>query len=237
MKKIGVTFSHHHWPQDADNRRRIQAYLDAVAFAGATAEPLWLPDGESQSREYSQRLAGEYNGLLISGGADLPPQMYGETVLENAGVSLVTEERPRFELALLENFFAAGKPIFGICYGCQILNVWRGGTLLQDIDAQWENPILHSAFPKNALHHVRVLADTKLREIVGAEEFEIVSSHHQAIKEVGAGAHVSSYAPDRLAESVEFDGDEFCLGVQWHPERSMESAASQNLFRAFVDAC
>jgi putative glutamine amidotransferase len=236
MTRIGITTSQHEWPQDEDNITRIKAYIAAVEDAGAEAEPLWLPADESAVEECAKRVAQEFGGLLISGGADLPPLMYEEETLLGANVQEVKPLRPHFELALLREFVAAGKPILGICYGCQLLNVWRGGSLLQDIAMQWEQPIAHSHEGGNTRHTVRVLDETKLKTVVGLEEFDVVSSHHQAIANLAEGAQTSAFAPDRLAEAIEFDGDEWILGVQWHPERDREGQATQRLFKAFVEA-
>jgi putative glutamine amidotransferase len=232
MKTIGITFSHHAWPDDEDNRQRMNWYLDAVRAAGASAEPLWLPDDGDPEGEQARKIAQQFDGLLISGGADLPPSWYGEDELPNAGIKLINLERPAYEASLLKNFRELNKPIFGICYGCQFLNVWRGGTLIQDIELQWPEPIEH----RQSRHVVRVLEGTRLRDIVRDEEFEVVSSHHQAIGKLAPGAKTSAFAPDRLAEAIEFDDECFFLGVQWHPERDPESPATQRLFEAFVDA-
>lgn len=236
MKRIGITFSHHDWPTEEDNIGRIRGYIDALEDAGARAEPLWLPREESDIETRADELARDFDGLLISGGADLPPSLYGEETLSGADVSLVPAARPVFESALLKRFLERKKPALGICYGCQFFNVWRGGSLIQDIPTQWPEPIAHSSERGNIPHMVHVLEHTKLRAIVEEEEFEVVSSHHQAIARLADGAHTSAFAPDRLAESIEFDDAGWFLGVQWHPERSRESPASQRLFNAFVNA-
>jgi putative glutamine amidotransferase len=233
LKRIGITFSHYDWPEDEDNRQRMQYYVDAVEAAGARAEPMWLPPDGDPEGQCAARLARDFDGLLVSGGADLPPSWYGEEELPDADVQLVNLARPAFEAEVLKNFLELKKPAFGICYGCQFFNVWRGGTLIQDIPLQWPQPIEH----KQSRHPVRVLHNTKLHRIIGEEEFEVVSSHHQAIGHLAAGAHTSAFAPDRLAEAIEFDDTSFFLGVQWHPERDPQSRATQRLFEAFIAAC
>ena len=238
MKHIGITTSQTDWPDvDPDARERLEGYINAVKDTGADAEPLWLVenDDEISMHERAVKIASQLDGLLISGGADLPPSMYGEEVLENAGVELIKPQRPQFETFLINEFVERGKPILGICYGCQFLNVWRGGTLLQDIPTQWENAIQHASERGNIFHTVRVLEDTKLQRIVGVEEFEIVSSHHQAMSHLASGAKTSAFAPDRLAEAIEFDDAAWILGVQWHPERTRDSEPTRRLFEAFVN--
>jgi len=234
MKTIGITTSQSVWPEDEDGQRRLQAYMDSVGDASAQGEPLWLDMDESEMDERAEKAAGQMDGLLISGGADLPPSLYGEETLENAGVELIRSARPHYEMALVKAFVARDKPILGICYGCQFLNVWRGGSLIQDIPTLWPDAIPHSSERGNVLHAVRVLEGTKLRQIVGHEEFEIVSSHHQAISRLGEGASTSAFASDRLAEAVEFEGAHWMIGVQWHPERTRDSEPTRRLFEAFI---
>jgi putative glutamine amidotransferase len=238
MKHIGITTSQTDWPDvDSDGRERLEGYVNAVKDANAEAEPLWLieSDDEISMHERAIKIAAQLDGLLISGGADLPPSMYGEEVLENAGVELVKSQRPQYETLLLNEFVERGKPVLGICYGCQFLNVWRGGSLIQDIPKQWENAIAHATERGNISHSVRVLEDTKLLRIVGMEEFDVVSSHHQAMSHLAQGAKTSAFAPDRLAEAIEFDDAPWIIGVQWHPERSRDSEPTRKLFEAFVN--
>ena len=230
MKRIGIPFGHRDWPDDEDNIRRMKLYIAAIEQAGGEASPLFLPD---DAKESAVRVAEKFDGLMLSGGADLPPSLYGEEEIDGAKITLIKPERPQYELALLDEFASRDKPILGICYGCQLMNVWRGGTLIQDIATQWPEPIEHVS----GRHTVQILPDTLLSNIFGEAEFEVVTSHHQAIKTLGEGGTTAAYAPDRLAESVEFNADHWCIGVQWHPERTAESAASQRLFKAFLEAC
>jgi len=234
MKTIGITTSQSAWPEDEDGQQRLQAYMDSVSDAGAQGEPLWLDMDDSEMSQRAEKVAARMGGLLISGGADLPPQMYGEEVLPDSGVELIRSARPQYEMELVKAFVARQKPVLGICYGCQFLNVWRGGSLIQDIPTLWPDAIAHSSERGNVLHAVRVLENTKLHRIVGHEEFEIVSSHHQAISRLGEGASTSAFASDRLAEAVEFDDEHWMIGVQWHPERTRDSEPTRRLFEAFV---
>lgn len=229
---IGITFGHREWPDDEDNVWRMKQYILAIEEAGGEAEPLFLPDLK-EIPQRAKEVAAHYDGLMLSGGADLPPEMYGEEELNGARINLINLDRPEYELALLDEFVALDKPILGICYGCQLMNVWRGGTLIQDVPLQFPGAIEHVT----GTHMVHIMPKTHLFRIFGEAEFEVVTSHHQAIKTLGEGGVTAAYAPDRLAESVEFNADHWCVGVQWHPERSRESAASQRLFKAFLKAC
>ena len=231
MITIGITCSHFEMPADEDNVWRLTRYMDAIRAAGATPEMLWIPTDEAFAM-HAHLVAERIDGLLIPGGADLPPAMYGEAVQPDAGVEMIRPQRPLWEVALAEEFSQSGKPILGICYGCQFLNVWRGGSLIQDIPTQWPNPIPHSL----VRHGVHAGEDSKLAAIVGGEEFVVESSHHQAIGRLAPGAILCAMAPDGVAEAVEWRDEAWTLGVQWHPERDPDSVPTRRLFAAFVEA-
>lgn len=232
MKKIALSVSYASQPSDEKDLWRLEKYYAAIRGGGADVEALFLDEWS----ENPQRVAEEFDGLVLSGGADLPTQWYGEAPLEGAGLETVTERRPRFENEVVGAFLAAKKPILGICYGCQFLNVYRGGALIQDIELQLpnrENPVVHVDGNE---HLVRLNRDSQLFQIIGEEEFPAPSYHHQSISRVAPEAWVSSHAPDGVAESVEWTDGGFCLGVQWHPERAPDSNATRKLMRAFVEA-
>lgn len=227
-------------PTDEDNVWRLRRYQEGITAGGGEPEMLWIPrelaenpeleasELEALAREEARRCGG----LLISGGADLPPEMYGEEVRADGGVQLIRSERPRWEAALSQAFWEAQKPILGICYGAQFLNVWRGGSLIQDINTQWPAPIEHSG----TQHGVHLPHGSKLSEIIGTDEFVVESSHHQAVKTIAPDAHLIATAPDGVAEAIEFPEQPWVYGVQWHPERTPDSLATRRLFEAFVQA-
>jgi putative glutamine amidotransferase len=212
---------------------RLCRYIEALGDAGARGEPLWLPSHGDLSR-WAEHLSFRLDGLVISGGADLPPPLYGEEPRADANLDIVTPARPDFESALLGAFIEKRKPVLGICYGCQFLNIWHGGSLIQDIPTLWPNPIRHD---NNVLHCVCLERDSKLHRIIGMDEFEVCSQHHQAIARVAEEGRVTAWAPDHSPEGLEFREAPFLLGVQWHPERTRESLATQRLFGALVAAC
>ena len=226
---IGITTSHFKMPDAEDDLWRMKRYREAVEAAGAEVEWLWIPQGENY-RQHAEEAAQHCDGLLVSGGADLPPQMYGAELLENANVGLIPTERPQWEIPLCEAFSQRDKPILGICYGIQLLNVWRGGTLIQDIPTQWPDHIEHSG----VRHGVHLPAGSDLAKIIGADEFIVDSSHHQAIERVAPDATLIATAPDGICEAIEWREEKWMFGVQWHPERYPESLATQRLFEAFV---
>ncbi|HVF09718.1 MAG TPA: gamma-glutamyl-gamma-aminobutyrate hydrolase family protein [Abditibacteriaceae bacterium] len=232
MTKIGITSSHFEWPEAEDNRVRLQHYSNAVKDAGARDEFLWIPRDEEYAH-YAAQVVKQIDGLLISGGADLPPSMYGEKPKVDSHIELIRPQRPAWEAALVGEFVRHDKPILGICYGCQFLNVWRGGSLIQDIPTEWPDPIHHSS----GRHDVHLETNSQLHNIIGSDEFVVESSHHQAVARLAPTAKIAATAPDGVAEAIEFTDDDFMIGVQWHPERFPESLATRRLFTAFIGAC
>lgn len=240
MRRIGITNSYYDWPEEEKNRLSLTRYVNAVGDADGVGELLWLPrveDKGAAQEEFvlrpAERLADQLDGLIISGGADLPPEYYGAEERPEAHIKLVPPLRPIFERVLLREFLKRGKPAFGICYGCQFMNVWRGGSLVQDIPSEWPNPIPHA----EARHDVQLAPKTRLHEVTGMTEFEVRSFHHQAIKDLAPDATLTAKASDGIIEAIEFPDQPFLLGVQWHPEHDRESVATQRLFGALIAAC
>jgi putative glutamine amidotransferase len=193
-------------------------------------------------------LARECRGVLLPGSpADVDPKRYGrERIGACATADLPREETDRM---LLDEAFAAGKPVLGVCYGAQSINVWRGGTLIQDLAAV---PVNHGAGSSVAVAHTAmVLPGSRLYGLVDAGESTFIgqelqlainSSHHQAIEQLGAGLGVVAVsAQDGVVEAIEGLGDAdspaFLLGMQWHPERSVGiSRTSRAVFSGFLEA-
>ena len=233
MPKVGLTVSYAHWPEDPKMAGRLEMYLEAARAGGAAIEPLFLDDWENRAAT----VAEQFDGIVLAGGYDLAPSWYGEEPMPEAGLELMPERRPHFEKTVVESFAAQGKPVLGICYGCQFLNVLRGGSLFQDIALQIPGASRHVAENEGVPHPVRVEKDSRLFAIVGQEEFEVQSYHHQAAARIAPGARVTAWAPDGVVEAIEWPGESFFLGVQWHPERSPGTEATQRLFAAFAGAC
>ena len=233
MKRIALTVSYPAPPADEKDQWRLEKYLAMARAANLDLEPLFLDEWAANARHAAQ----SFEGVILAGGADLPTDWYDQEPLEGAGLELVSDARPKFEREVVDEFLARDKPVLGICYGCQFLNVYRGGALIQDIDLQLpaRSPQLEHA--DGSIHSVRLERDSKLYQIVGEAEFEVPSYHHQAISRPAQGSLISALAPDGVLEAVEWRGPEWMLGVQWHPERAPESSATRRLIETFAAAC
>jgi len=224
--RIGLTL-------DASERRYElpRAYADAILAAGGL--PIFLP--------HAQEVAGAYlsmlDGLVVSGGNfDVPPDLYGERASPRLGET--RPERTAFEKDLLEAALAARLPVLGVCGGMQLLNVVRGGTLFQDLPEE-TGLVGHEQPPPKDVpsHEVQVTPGTVLASVVGPAPLSVNSTHHQAVKEPGAGVLVSGRAPDGVVEAIELPDLRFALGVQWHPEATSRKDPRQAaIYAALVAA-
>jgi putative glutamine amidotransferase len=227
----------------AYNQRAWAPYFHALASSGAVGVPIPL----DASASTVAKLVASCAGVLLPGSpADLNPQRYGEAPIPECAAADAAREA--VDELLLQDAFNLHKPLFGICYGIQALNVWKGGTLIQHLPRI--TSIDHDPGPGIlSAHSVHVTPDSKLNGIVGADHdlvsitepaaTVVNSSHHQAVSTPGDGLRVTARcSEDETIEAVEGTSDDhFVLGVQWHPERSFDaSAASRHLFRAFVES-
>lgn len=194
-----------------------RAYADAVAEAGGL--PLVATYGAPV-----EKLLDLAEGVVITGGAfDIPPSAYGDELRPGCGP--LKEERTRFEWALLQGALERGLPVLGVCGGMQLLNVVLGGTLVQDIPTEVAGALSHEQkTPKDEpSHEIRIEEGSVLARAVGrAGEARVNSTHHQAVARLGRGLVVSATAPDGVIEAIEASTG-FVLGVQWHPERLLDS--------------
>ena len=176
------------------------------------------------------------DGLLIPGGDDVDPKLYGQEKSEKCGKQ--NPLRDRLDPAVLKAFLPTNRPILGICRGMQMLNVHLGGTLHQDIrDIQ---TICHQNAAKRAqtVHAVTITEGTRLHEILKTDTLPVNSLHHQAVDRPAPGLTVSAQSDDGIVEAIELANHPFCLGLQWHPEMLSRKDPKQNaILRAFVEAC
>lgn len=171
------------------------------------------------------------SGFLFTGGGDIDPVYWGETPGPDMG--RIDPERDRFEMLLARYAHQRGKPVLGICRGCQVLNVAAGGSLFQHISSS----LCHQQnAPRNyVIHDIVVMEDSLLIGVLGRQTLRVNSFHHQAVHKTAPGLKASAWAPDGVVEAVESEMHPFWLGVQWHPE-ALTDQLSDRLFRAFVKA-
>lgn len=234
---IGITCSYYEKERDNLTEKQLQSLADyrlALQDAGVDMKVLFLPDDEPSLEKLRERVTLESHrlqGVIFSGGANIPPQIYGATpgpYLEATAPCF----RPRFEKVIMETMLSQNKPVLGICFGAQVLNVIHGGTLIQDISALIPNAIPH----REAMHEVYTEPGSFLREWIG-ESFEVASYHHQCVQRLASTARVAAKTQDGVIEAIEFPEHRFCIGVQWHPEKTRGSVSTRKLFNTFVQAC
>jgi putative glutamine amidotransferase len=192
--------------------------------------PVVLPNTDGSIEKISDYLE-ILDGLLLPGGADIPPSEYGEEPHETAKV--LDDDRYNFEKALSRAWITQSKkPLLGICLGSQWINVSSGGSLVQDIPSEFG--VNH----RDTNHAVTLEPDSRLSQIIGESQFEVNSLHHQAVRNLGEGLRIVARSPEGIVEATETtDPDRFLIGVQWHPERMVGDDEKQaKLLRAFVEA-
>lgn len=230
MKKPRIAIPEPTSRDTAYNERSWPQYARAVEESGGTAVKVPLSATQSEAA----RLVASCEGILLPGsGADVNPEKYGENPLPECGAA--DPAREAIDELLIQDASNLHKPLFGICYGFQSWNVWRGGALIQDL----KTSVNHKPGREvRDAHHVAVAEDSRIGEITGLTDLSVNSSHHQGLARPGDGLVVAARSPeDDLIEAVEGLDEQFVIAVQWHPERSFEyDPASKALFAAFVKA-
>ncbi len=212
-------------------------YAEAVRRAGGHPVEIALNDAQAL-----QTLLPTLDGFVLPGSpADVDPREYGR---RNAGKSETADMgREQTDRAILKHAFAEKKPVLAICFGCQILNVFLGGTLLQDLRSETGTQLAHRRKDltpeptEDPCHPARFEPGSHLAMLAGGAEAVVNSSHHQSIEEPGKGLKITGRAPDGIVESVEWTGDaNWVTGVQWHPERMTGDPLADRLFAEFTAA-
>jgi len=210
------------------------AYLHAVQQAGGV--PVLLPP--QLSKASLERLVRGLDALLLTGGGDVDPATFGEA--PHPTLYEVAPARDALETQVTLIALEKKTPLLAICRGIQVLNVALGGSLHQDVATEPGTQIQHSQKEarEQTTHKVTVTPRSRLGRVLGAEDIEVNSFHHQVIKSLGRGLVPVAWAPDKLVEGVELDDDsQFVLGVQWHPEHLVGSSEpARRLFSALVTA-
>lgn len=222
---IGITVDCHRDPDDARTRGKLELnwnYAQAVADAGGI--PVLIPPMADM-----EALAKIIHGWLIPGGDDIDASRFGEE--NHPKVSLADPARFEGEQRLWQNI-AAEMPILGICYGCQFLNVARGGTLIQHLP----DVVGHESHSGGTLQDYQIAPDSKLSSVVGADTISGKSYHHQAVNAPGENLKIVSKNADGTIEAIEATDRPWVIGVQWHPERTLQDPPTIRIFDDFVSA-
>jgi putative glutamine amidotransferase len=209
-------------PEDND-------YLRALLEAGARRDEIVvLRPGDP--------VGGGFDGIVIGGGDDVDPALYGRDVLPGARVK-VDAGRDSIDFLVFEEAWRERVPALGICRGLQVMNVARGGTLIQDLPSESPSEITHRRRrkPNRRDHPVTIRAGTRLSEIAGSRQIDVNSRHHQAVERPAADFVVNATAPDGVIEGLEARDGRWLVAVQWHPENLHDDPASKRLFREFVE--
>jgi putative glutamine amidotransferase len=226
--------------ESANQRAKIDKYLRSVERAGGEGVLLSLTSGSDSLKHEAAYL----DAILLTGSpADVNPAHYGAK--RHPAAADADAARERTDFALLEHALIAGKPVLAICYGIQSLNVFLGGSLVQDIPSELGTKICHSpeedelpdgSEAPDAMHGAS-LDPGRVFNLSGAAQAEINSWHHQSVLELGRGLRVTARAPDGVIEAVEWaDNSNWVVGVQWHPERMPGDELALSLFRDLVTA-
>jgi putative glutamine amidotransferase len=224
----------------ANERAKIDKYLHAIERAGAEAVLLSLASGTEKLKREAENL----DAVLLTGSpADIDPSHFGAK--RHPAANDADAARERTDFTLLEHALAAGKPVLAICYGIQSLNVFLGGSLIQDIPTELGTKVCHSpeedelpggGEAPDAMHGAS-LDPGRVLTLSGDAQAKVNSSHHQSVLEPGRGLRITARAPDGVVEAVEWtDDSNWVVGVQWHPERMPADALAQSLFRDLVAA-
>jgi putative glutamine amidotransferase len=215
----------------------IEKYVTAINRAGG--EPVVISLG--RSRAEVDHIAKTLDAILLSGSpSDVDPALFHSE--RHPQTAPADPDRERTDFALLEHAFAQKKPVLAICYGIQSLNVFLGGTLLQDIPSEVGTKIEHEWDDENGapetFHSIRIEPGSQLAQIAGADEALVNSSHHQSVLEPGRDLRVVARSEDQVIEAVEWTGGgPWVVGVQWHPERIADKdPLARDLFRTLIEA-
>jgi putative glutamine amidotransferase len=211
----------------------MQSYVHAVMQAGGV--PVLIPSMIAE--DGWDALYSRVDGILFSGGGDIGLEFSpGDP---HPRINDVELNRDTVEFKLIQASASDGKPLLGICRGCQVLNVALGGTLYTHIPDQLPGALDH-AYPGNKrtvlVHDVKLEEGTRIADVMGEPILKVNSLHHQGLKDIATSLRVAGYAPDGLVEAVELPDHPFGIGVQWHPEWLNDQEPTRNLFRKFVEA-
>lgn len=229
---IGITTSH-----DTQEKAYFLKYSYAESIVRAGGLPVLLPSDEAVGQE--AEYAAAVDGILFAGGGDLHPRYFGEEPFEGFESGSILPQRDSFEIRLYQEAEKRRLPMLGICRGIQVMAAAAGGSIYQDIDTGMKRAqrIRHMQKAPDwcETHTVKLVAGTKLAGIYGTEQIMTNSFHHQAVKRAPEGYRVNAWSLDGVIEGMESVSLAFCIGVQWHPERTADrDTRTAELFRTLV---
>lgn len=204
-----------------------QSYMDAVTAAGGT----YLGILPLLDHNYDD-IADLCDGLIVTGGGDIDSKYFNEPLHETSG--LVKENIDEMDFKLIKAFLDRNKPVLGICRGHQVLNVYYGGSLIQDIPTQVKTNLIHSQSQQRHVgtHSVTITKDCFLGKT--GDTYLCNSFHHQAIKQLGSSLEIVALSEDGIIEAIQ---NEQVLGVQWHPECMIQEEFHLNIIKEFIERC
>jgi len=212
-----------------------ECYVNAVLKAGGV--PVIIPVNENS--EAIKEQIKLVDGLILTGGEDINPQMYNQEPRNSLGE--IAPRRDAFDKMLLNEATSQKKPVLGICRGNQFINVSFNGTLYQDIPSEAkDNFVKHRQDSEwqEGSHKIDIVKGSWIATVLGKDEVLVNSYHHQAVKDLAPGFKITAYSKDGIVEGIEKENGSFCVGVQWHPEMMAgKSPLMLKIFQAFIEVC
>ena len=210
-----------------------EAYSQSIWKTGGIPVLLTYPGDDSKVSNLTDYL----DGLILTGGPDLPIELYGGMPYNMKGEDPMSPERFSFDSTIFEAFANINKPILAVCAGLQIINVINGGTLYEDIPSQLNGALDHGDYKGPPIKHaVDIIQSSNLGDVLGVKTHIVKSIHHQGIRNIGHHLKPVAYAPDGLIEAVEPANWEVSfIAVQWHPEQMQDDKIQMKLFRWLLE--
>tara|TARA_B100000929_G_scaffold203919_1_gene162205 strand:- start:295 stop:948 length:654 start_codon:yes stop_codon:yes gene_type:complete len=209
----------------------------------AYSQSIWKADGIPLLLTYPEKelhvsdIADQLNGLILTGGPDLPIDAYGGSPYDLKGEEPMHSARISFDRKILDAFIKRNKPVLAVCAGLQLINVMNGGTLYEDVPSQLKGALDHGDYKGPVVNHaVEIHQSSLLKDVLGLSHTTVNSIHHQGIRGLGKNLTPVAYAPDGLIEAVEpINGEAKFLAVQWHPEQLQQDKIQMKLFKWLVE--
>ena len=209
----------------------LPGYMDGIKEAGGIPVMLPLTDDKGDI----SGLLDHIQGILLTGGHDVNPALYGEAAIKECGAPC--DERDAMEKELLTQALERDLPVFGICRGIQFMNAFLGGTLYQDLPTQHPSDTEHHQKPPYdvPVHKVNIAKESSLYRLLNTTSITVNSYHHQAVKQKAECLQTMAVSEDGIVEAVELPGKRYVRAVQWHPEFSyVRDESSKKIFEEFV---